>query len=71
MWSAEASTIRLSWKPWEGCAKHVAAASAFLAATKAARCGSARLTGSVPFGPPTSRSVSGRRVLAAAGRKRR
>ncbi len=54
MWSAEASTMRLSWKPWEGCAKHVAGARASLAATKVARCGSARLTGSVPFGPPMS-----------------
>jgi hypothetical protein len=68
MWSAEASTMRLSWKPWEGCTKHVAAARGSLAAKKAARCGSARLTGSVPFGLPMSRSVSGFRILAAAGR---
>jgi hypothetical protein len=32
----------------------VAAARASLAATKVARCGSARLTGSIPFGPPMS-----------------
>ncbi len=31
--------MRLSWKPWERCAKQVAAARASLAAKKAARCG--------------------------------
>jgi hypothetical protein len=68
---ADASTLRLKTAPGRGWAKYVAEASAFLEAEKAASMSADQSTGSLPFLSPLKASVSGCRVRATAGRKRR
>ena len=68
---AEASTARLSFAPWTGCASLVAEVSICLTSVKAASLSPFHSTAVGPFGPPRRQSVSGFSSLAAPGRKRR
>ncbi len=71
MCDAEASTAKLSFAAWAGCASLVAEASICLTSVKAASRSVFHSTAVGPLGPPRRQSVSGFSALAAPGRKRR
>jgi hypothetical protein len=71
MCAAEASTAKLSFAAWAGCASLVAEVSICLTPMKAASLSPFHSTTMGPFRPSCRQSVSSLSALVAPGRKRR